>query len=173
MARPNRVAQVYGFGVCFVTLVTILAVLPSLVDAAFKLGDPARAGDYRRASLWRSDMFLNNDVPSSFELYRRQQRERERMEAFRFDQMRVRPEPRPVLVPPSPPRSEAELREEYAAAVIELRETRRFQAARFLITYGTLLTVAVVFFVSHWLWVRKLLALDLQAHRSMSPIPGE
>jgi hypothetical protein len=165
MRRPNRVAQVYGFGVCFVTLVTILAVLPSLVDASFKLGDPVRAADYRRSSLWRSDIFLSNEIPSSFELYRSMERQRERMVASRFEQVRLEGDPRAVRVPPLPERSERELRDEYTARVAELREMRRFQAARFLVTYGTLLTAAVVLFISHWLWVRRLLALDLQADR--------
>jgi hypothetical protein len=166
MRRPNRVAQVYGFGVCFVTLVTILAVLPSLVDAAFKLGDPVRAAEYRRHSPWRSDVFLMNEIPSTFELYRASERQRERMEASRSEHLRMDGVPRAARVPPMPERSERELREEYAARVADLREMRRFQAARFLVTYGTLLTAAVVLFISHWLWVRRLLALDLQADRA-------
>ena len=123
MRRPNRVAQVYGFSVCFVALVTSVAVLPSLVNGAFQLTDPVRA-----------------DVP-------RLERARDLAEATR----QYADVPRPARM---------RLPEEYAERIAAVRHR---DAARDLVTYGLLFVACVTLFISHWLWVRRLLALDLQA----------
>ena len=44
MEKQNRVAQIYGYAVCLVTVVTFLISLSSLVDAVFSLSAPLRAG---------------------------------------------------------------------------------------------------------------------------------
>ena len=39
----NRAAQVYGYAVCFITVVTMLIAIKQVVDAAFDLSNPIRA----------------------------------------------------------------------------------------------------------------------------------
>ena len=170
MRRPNRVAQVYGFSVCFVTLITALAVLPSVVDAGFKLADPIAWPDSRRSSFWRSDVYVMNGLPSTFELYRLRERQTyEQRVAFerggrRYVAGDIAVQPEVVLRQ----RSDAELRQEYELQKSELAALRRFSAVRFLATFGSLMIASVALFVTHWRWVRNLLALDLQAERGSS-----
>ena len=51
MDRINsRISQVYGYAVCFITVVVMLIAIKQVVDAAFDLSDPIRAdgGGYGR-----------------------------------------------------------------------------------------------------------------------------
>src|SRR6266481_4209027 len=51
MDRMNsRIAQAYGYAVCFITVIVMLIALKQVVDAAFDLSDPIRAdgGGYGR-----------------------------------------------------------------------------------------------------------------------------
>src|SRR5918998_6409027 len=43
MERPSRVAQLYGYTVCLIALVTLLITVPNLIDTFFRLSDPLRA----------------------------------------------------------------------------------------------------------------------------------
>jgi hypothetical protein len=43
MDRPSRVAQLYGYTVCLIALITILFTLPNLIETVFRLNDPLHA----------------------------------------------------------------------------------------------------------------------------------
>jgi hypothetical protein len=45
MERASRIAQLYGYTVCLVSLVTILFTVPSMVDNLFQLGQPLYGSD--------------------------------------------------------------------------------------------------------------------------------
>ena len=63
MDRMNgRIAQVYGYAVCFITVIVILISIKSVVDAVIDLSDPIRAD---AGAYGRSGRSL-----SSFELYK-------------------------------------------------------------------------------------------------------
>ena len=48
MDRINsRISQVYGYAVCFITVVVMLIAIKQVVDAAFDLSDPIRAAQCR------------------------------------------------------------------------------------------------------------------------------
>src|SRR4026207_82812 len=48
MERTNRIAQVYGYAVCLVAIITVLISLTQIVNAAFNLSSPLRAEGYGR-----------------------------------------------------------------------------------------------------------------------------
>jgi hypothetical protein len=39
----NRIAQIYGYAVCFITVIVMLIAIKQVVDSAFDLSDPIRA----------------------------------------------------------------------------------------------------------------------------------
>ena len=43
MDRANRVAQLYGYTVCLVAVVTLLFAFPSVINSLFRLSDPLQA----------------------------------------------------------------------------------------------------------------------------------
>ena len=143
MDRMNsRIAQVYGYAVCFITVIVMLISIKSVVDAVIDLTDPIRAdaGGYGRSG--RS--------LSSFELYK----------------LDARREPRaPMAVNATPVKAQAdtlsdtELRRLYDAEREQAIGNVKFRAMRTLIGSGLLIIVAVILFVVHWRWLRERDAL--------------
>ena len=139
MDRMNsRIAQVYGYAVCFITVIVMLVSIKSVVDAVIDLTDPIRAdaGGYGR-----SGRSLSN-----FELYK----------------LDARREPRgPVSEPIKPVNaqsdtlSDTELRRLYEAEREQAVGNVKFRAVRTLIGSGLLIIVALILFMVHWRWLRE------------------
>lgn len=139
MDRINsRIAQVYGYAVCFITVIVILISIKSVVDAVIDLTDPIRAdsGGYGRSG--RS--------LSSFELYK-------------MDARREPMRPVPQAITPVNPRadtlSDADLHRLYDAERQQAIDNVRFRAMRTLVGSGLLIVVALVLFLVHWRWLRE------------------
>jgi len=140
MDRTNsRIAQVYGYSVCFITVIMILISIKSVVDAVIDLSDPIRAeaGGYGRTG--RS--------LSSFELYK-------------LDSRRDPRAPMPVGAAPaksaeSDTLSDADLRRLYEAEREQATDNVRFRAIRSLVGSGLLIVVSLILFVVHWRWLRE------------------
>ena len=139
MDRTNsRIAQVYGYAVCFITVIVMLISVKSAVDAVIDLTDPIRAD---AGGLGRSGRSLSN-----FELYK----------------LDARREPRtPVAEPIRPVNaqtdtlSDSELRRLFEAEREQAIGNVKFRAARTLIGNGLLIIVAVILFLVHWRWLRE------------------
>lgn len=139
MDRMNsRIAQVYGYAVCFITVIVMLISIKSVVDAVIDLTDPIRADS---GGYGRSGRSLSN-----FELYK----------------LDARREPRgPMPVNAAPPKtqadtlSDAELRRLYDAEREQAIGNVKFRAMRTLIGSGLLIIVAVILFLVHWRWLRE------------------
>jgi hypothetical protein len=133
MDRPHRIAQLYGYTVCLVAVITSLIAGSNVVQSAFDLSDPLHAERHGR------------DLPPSFEIYRaeyaQQQRGAEKAGG-------------PVAVIPP----DAELRAMYDAKRDDQLQTARHQARRSLAVNGVLLVVSIVLFATHWIWVRRVSA---------------
>jgi len=137
MDRINsRIAQVYGYAVCFITVIVILISIKSVADAIIDLTDPIRAdaGGYSRSG--RS--------LASFEIYK----------------LDARRDPRaPIPVGATSPKadtlSDADLRRLYEAEREQAIGNVRFRAMRTLIGSGLLIVVAVILFVIHWRWLKE------------------
>src|SRR6476646_1499615 len=122
MDRVNsRNAQAYGYAVCFITVITMLIGIKSVVDAAFDLSDPIRAESNGFGMMGRP---LTN-----FELYK--------MEARRMPQ--VRPGPGAVGRPGVDSLSDADLRKLYDAERDQAVGNAKFRAVRSLV--GNLLMI--------------------------------
>ncbi|HEX6627602.1 MAG TPA: hypothetical protein VF105_06595 [Gemmatimonadaceae bacterium] len=132
----SRIAQVYGYAVCFITVIVILISIKSVVDAVIDLTDPIRA---ESGGYGRSGRSLGN-----FELYK----------------LDARREPRPPSTVAGPPKaqadslSDADLRRLYDAEREQAIGNVRFRAMRTLIGSGLLIVVALILFVVHWRWLR-------------------
>jgi hypothetical protein len=138
MDRTNsRIAQAYGYAVCFITVITMLIGIKSVVDAAFDLSDPIRAenGGYGR---------MGRPI-TSFELYK--------MEARRQPEMR--PGPNGVVRAVNDTLSDVELRKLYDAERDQAIGTAKFRAIRSLVGNLLLIVVSAVLFFIHWRWLRE------------------
>ena len=145
METGSRIAQVYGYAVCLIAVVTFIFSAKGIVDAAFNLSDPLRAeGGYGRGGP------LN-----SFEAYKREQ------------QTRTPPRMRPVgLGAPTrvegpttadtvPPPTDAELRRMFDEERADMTANVRFRSMRTLVTSSLMILIALGLFVMHWRWLRR------------------
>ncbi len=140
----NRIAQAYGYAVCFITVIMMLFSIKSVVDAAIDLSDPLRAEGSR------SGRTLTN-----FEVYKIEARNQG-----------VRPSPVAPAVAPikgtsasDSTISDADLRRLYDAERETAIGNARFRSVRTLIGSLFLIALAVVLFGIHWRWLRKRDAL--------------
>jgi hypothetical protein len=147
----NRIAQVYGYAVCFITVIVMLVAIKQVVDAAFDLSDPIRAegGGYGR---------MGRQL-TSFELYKADARR----------QTGMRPDGGPLPVGVSSSRvatdtlSDAELRRLYDAEREAAIGNARFRATRSLVGSLLLIVLAGVLFGIHWRWLKRRDALPASA----------
>ncbi len=137
MEKSNRIAQVYGYAVCLVAIITFLISAAAIVNAAFNLSDPLRTEGYGRgASL------------TSFAAYKREQMQRSP------------PQSRPGGAVPAGDSANAapaatELRQMFEDERLEQIGNVRFRSMRTLVTSILMIIVASVLFATHWRWLRR------------------
>jgi len=151
MDRTNsRIAQIYGYAVCFITVVTMLISIKQVVDSLIDLSDPIRAdgGGYGR---------MGRPL-TNFEVYKM---------AVRREPDPRRPAPatvpamsRPTDAPPPIPvvtdtLSDAELQRMYQMEREDAIGGTRFRATRSLVGNLLLIVLAAILFVVHWRWLKQ------------------
>jgi hypothetical protein len=140
----NRIAQVYGYAVCFITVIVMLISIKQVVDSLIDLSDPIRAEGGRMGRP------LGN-----FEVYK----------------MAARREPGPrgttaapvagaASTPAADTLSDAELRKLYDAEREDVFASAKFRAKRALVGNLLLITLAAVLFGIHWRWLKQRDALS-------------
>jgi hypothetical protein len=150
MDRTNsRIAQAYGYAVCFITVIVMLIAIKGVVDAAIDLSDPIRAEGSRMGR-----------TLTNFEVYK--------MEARRQAGARAEVGPTPAAVAPvkgapDTVTSDAELRRLYDAERETAIGNARFRAIRSLVGNLLLITLAGVLFGIHWRWLKQRDALPTSA----------
>jgi hypothetical protein len=149
----NRIAQMYGYAVCFITVIVMLIGVKQVVDSAFDLSDPIRA----------ENGVFGRPTPSltSFELYKIQSK---RSSVYSPDGAVIAMRGGGVPVPAATTTaakastdtlSDAELRRRYDAEREGVIGNTRFTATRSLVGNFLLIVLAAVLFVVHWRWLKK------------------
>jgi hypothetical protein len=148
MDRPNRIAEIYGYLVCLVAVVTVLITTNAVVDNIFVLANPlASEREWGGASL------------VSYEAFEATYEPREPAPPVR-DGAAPQPAERP---------SGAELRRRYEVLRADRLAHARFRATRSLTTSGIVLAVALALFATHWRWLRGLRREDRAAATAGAP----
>jgi hypothetical protein len=143
----NRIAQAYGYAVCFITVIMMLVSIKSVVDSAIDLSDPLRAEGSR------SGRTLTN-----FEVYRIEARNQG-----------VRPSAIAPGVAPvkgnaasdTTTTSDADLRRLYDAEREAAIGNARFRSIKNLIGSVFLIALAAVLFGIHWRWLKNREAIPV------------
>jgi hypothetical protein len=136
MERTNRIAQIYGYAVCLVAIITILISITQIVNAAFNLSSPLRAEGYGRGG-----------PLTSYTAYRREQLQRSSAPERARAGVTVRDS---AGVP-----SDAEIRQMFEDERLEQIGNVRFRAMRTLVTSTLLIIIASGLFFMHWRWLRR------------------
>jgi len=138
-AFHSRIAQVYGYAVCFITVIVMLIAIKQVVDAAFDLSDPIRAdgGGYGR----------NGRTLTNFELYK--------IDARRQPEMRGGPVAVGQSRAAGDTLTDAQLRQLYEAEREQTIGNAHFRAVRSLVGNLLLIVLAAVLFGIHWRWLKR------------------
>lgn len=141
MPVSSRIAQIYGYAVCLIAVVTLIFAGSAFVDSTFDRASPLQSNDYRYGPY---DAALTS------------------FEAFRATYPRGgEPGMRPMPVgttgdaAPQDTLTTAELRARYEALRSERIARVEFGATRSMVKNGFLLLLAIGLFITHWLWVRE------------------
>jgi len=132
MEKPQKIgAQIYGYTVCLVAVITFLIAITSLVNAVIDLGDPLHTG-------WTQP---GSPSLASFENYK-------------MDILKSSPKgddsTRTTYIP-----DEQTLHTMFESAKADKILSVRHQANRSIIISGILIILCVVLFGTHWRWMQK------------------
>lgn len=138
MEKTHRVAQIYGYLVCLVAIITFLICVSSLISAILDLGDPLHSG------------WIPPGTPSlaSFDNYR-------------ADILKSSPKEAEVAKT-GYVLDEQTLRAMYEAAKNDKIQNVRHESNRTIIIDSMLIVICIVLFVTHWRWVKKLAKAEMQ-----------
>jgi hypothetical protein len=133
MEKSNRiVAQVYGYAVCLVAVITLLICVSSLVTAIIDLGDPIHSG------------FTPQGSPSlaSYENYK--------MDVLKSCQKGNETNTE-SYVP-----NEETMKAMYEAAKNDKIQSSKHQSNKTIVISSMMITISIVLFFLHWFWMRRL-----------------
>ena len=144
MERSGRIAQMYGYAVCLIAVVTLLISANRLIDAVFDMTEPLRADQYGTGGV----------SLTSFESYKRDRAEQ------RWSRQRPAPTMVPMVpdtagAPARPAYSDAELRRMFDDERSDQSAHVKFRATRSLVSSLLMILIATVLFVTHWRWLRR------------------
>lgn len=135
MNRFPWIAQLYGYVVCIVAVVTFLISVSGFVDAAFERANPLRG---------RGAYF--GPMGGSFTSY----------EAFRATDMEQRPM-RTLSTGATAPATDTltteQMRARYEALRADWIAQASYSATQQLVKHGLLILLAITLFVTHWRWL--------------------
>lgn len=132
MDSQSRIAQAYGYAVCFITIITMLVSVGRSVGAVFDYVDPVHADRW------------NAGAPvTSYNAWKREYLQRQSA-ATRGGT------PATPLLPPT----EAELRQMYQDDRNDQIESVRFRSLKTLVGSLLLMAFAGILFAIHWKWLR-------------------
>jgi hypothetical protein len=132
MEKSRKVgAQIYGYAVCLVAVITFLISISTLVNAIIDLGDPLHAG------------YSPPGSPSlaSFEIYK--------MDMLKSSQ--AGDATQASYIP-----DDATLRAMFEAAKDFLMIRRPPRSTQNITIGGLLIIICVILFITHWRWMQKI-----------------
>jgi hypothetical protein len=134
MEKPHRMAQIYGYTVCLVAVITFIICIANLIPAIMDLGDPLHSGG----------MFIQSGTPSlaSFENYKM-----DILKASKGDEQK----PGSNWIPDDPT-----LKAMYEAARADRISQANHNSIRSIMVNSLILLISIVLFIVHWVWMKRL-----------------
>jgi len=137
MEKSQRItAQIYGYAICLVAVLTFIFSTIALVNAVFDLSDPIHSG------------YTPQGSPSlaSYENYK--------MDVTRMSQKGDEAAKAQLTT------DEQTLRTMYEAAKNDKIQTAKYQANKSIAISGIMIIIAFVLFFTHWRWMKRIALTD-------------
>ena len=127
-------AQIYGYIVCLVSVITFIICLANIIPSIIDLGDPLHA----------VPVYAMQNSPSlaSFEIYKMDILKSKNKEGSESGQ---------AYIP-----DDKTIQAMYEAAKDDRIQTALHSARRTIIVSSIIILFSIVLFISHWIWMRKL-----------------
>ena len=134
MEKPHRMAQIYGYIVCLVAVITFIICVSTIIPSIMDLGDPMHAGGF----------FVSPGTPSlaSFDNYK--------MDILKS----AKPDDQKTGINYLP--DDKTLHSMYEAARTDRISQANHSSIRSIVVNSLIILISIVLFITHWLWMRRL-----------------
>jgi len=134
MEKPHRMAQIYGYTVCLVTVITFIICISNIIPSIMDLSDPMHAQGF----------YVTAGTPSlaSFENYKM-----DILKSAKSDDQKTGTN----YIP-----DDKTLRSMYDAAKADRINQANHTSIRAIVVNSLILLISIILFVTHWLWMRRL-----------------
>jgi len=134
MEKPHRMAQIYGYTVCLVTVITFIICISNIIPSIMDLSDPMHAQGF----------YVTAGTPSlaSFENYKM-----DILKSAKSDDQKTGTN----YIP-----DDKTLRSMYDAAKADRINQANHSSIRSIVVNSLILLISIILFVTHWLWMRRL-----------------
>ncbi len=141
MEKPHRMAQIYGYTVCLVTVITFIICIANIVPSIIDLGDPLHAQGF----------FNPAGTPSlaSFDNYKM-----DILKSTKNDEQKTEAS----WVP-----DEKQLRSMYEAAREDRINQANHSSIRSIVVNSLIILICAVLFTFHWIWMRRISKMIIPA----------
>jgi len=141
MEKSNRMAQIYGYTVCLVAVITFIICIANIIPAIMDLSDPLHAGG----------MFIPAGTPSlaSFENYK--------MDVLK----NVKNEEQKQGANWIP--DDQTLHSMYDAARADRISQAKHGSMRTIVVCSLIIFISVLLFAFHWTWMKRLGKVQIEA----------
>ena len=141
MEKPHRMAQIYGYIVCLVAVITFIICVSTIIPAIMDLGDPLHAQGF----------FFPAGTPSlaSFDNYKM-----DILKSTKEDDQKTGTN----YVP-----DDKTLRSMFEAARADRISQANHSSIRTIVVSSLIILISVVLFITHWIWMRRLMKKTIAA----------
>ena len=134
MEKPHRMAQIYGYTVCLVAVITFIICISNIIPSIMDLSDPLHAG--------ASFQFTGTPSLASYENYKM-----DILKSAKSDDQKIGTN----YIP-----DDKTLRSMYEAAKADRINQNNHSSIRTIVVSGLIILISIVLFITHWLWMRRL-----------------
>ena len=134
MEKPHRMAQIYGYTVCLVAVITFIICVATIIPSIMDLSDPLHAGG----------PFMYSGTPSlaSFENYKM-----DMLKSTKQDDQKTGAN----YIP-----DDKTLHSMYEAARTDRITQANHSSVRTIVVSSLIILISIVLFITHWIWMRRL-----------------
>lgn len=134
MEKPHRMAQIYGYTVCLVAVITFIICIAMIIPSIMDLSDPLHAGG--------PFQFAGTASLASFENYKM-----DILKNTKSDDQKTGTN----YIP-----DDKTLRSMYEAAKADRINQANHSSIRSIVVNSLIILISMVLFITHWVWMRRL-----------------
>jgi hypothetical protein len=134
MEKPHRMAQIYGYTVCLVAVITFIICISTIIPSIMDLSDPLHGGG--------PFQFAGTPSLASYEIYKM-----DILKSAKPDEQKTGTN----YIP-----DDKTMHSMYEAAKADRINQSNHSSIRSIVVSGLIIIISIVLFITHWIWMRRL-----------------